>query len=60
MENFKMLWANDEDLKVILTAYAQASGENAADLIAKAIGFSRAHKVRANRKERLKTLLHLH
>lgn len=60
MENFKMLWADDEDLNIIISAYATASGEDASALAEKAISFSNAHKQRANRKERIKTLLHLH
>ncbi|WVN42052.1 lipopolysaccharide kinase InaA family protein [beta proteobacterium MWH-UniP1] len=60
MENFKMLWADDDDLNIIISAYATASGEAATTLIEKAISSSNAHKQRANRKERIKTLLHLH
>ena len=60
MENFKMLWADDQDLAIIVSAYAKASGEEVSTLVSKAIAFSSAHKARASRKERIKTLLRLH
>jgi serine/threonine protein kinase len=60
MGNFAMLWASNEDLEIIVKAYAQASGDDPQDALALALKFSSLHKHRANRKERIKTLLGLH
>jgi tRNA A-37 threonylcarbamoyl transferase component Bud32 len=60
MGNFAMLWASDEDLEIIVRAYTQASGDHPQDALALALEYSSLHKHRANRKERIKTLLGLH
>jgi tRNA A-37 threonylcarbamoyl transferase component Bud32 len=60
MQNFAMLWASDEDLGTIVRAYAQASGDDPQEALALALEYSNKHKHRANRKERIKTLLGLH
>jgi len=60
MQNFAMLWATEDDLKVIISAYTQASGDTPGHAAALALEYSAQHKARAMRKERLKTLLKLH
>jgi hypothetical protein len=60
MGNFAMLWASDEDLEIIVRAYAQASGDDPQAALALALEYSSLHKHRANRKERIKTLLGLY
>ena len=60
MSNFAMLWASDKDLEIIVRSYAQASGDDPQEALALALKFSSLHKHRANRKERIKTLLGLH
>jgi tRNA A-37 threonylcarbamoyl transferase component Bud32 len=60
MQNFAMLWADQSDLKTIMSGYTQASGDAPAHAAALALEYSAQHKARAMRKERLKTLLRLH
>jgi tRNA A-37 threonylcarbamoyl transferase component Bud32 len=60
MHNFAMLWATDADLEAIISAYVQASGDDLRQALRAALDYSRKHKERAMRKERLKTLLRLH
>ncbi len=60
MKNFAMLWASDEDMETIIMAYSQASGDNPQEALNLALEYSHQHKHRANRKERIKSLLGLH
>lgn len=58
MRNFAMLWASDTDLETIVGAYAQASGDDAAQAISLAIDYSQRHKAASARKERLKAMVY--
>ena len=60
MRNFAMLWAREADLKIIVQAYAQESGDAAEAAVSLALGYSAQHKKKAMRKERIKSLLGLH
>ena len=57
MRNFAMLWATDQDLEIIVSAYAQATGFNSKTVCQMALAASQAHKARSARKERLKRWL---
>ena len=60
LDNFAMLWASDEDLKTIMSTYAHASGDSPQQALVLALRGSQRHKHRANRKERIKSLLGFH
>ncbi|HIP47329.1 MAG TPA: hypothetical protein EYG95_07200 [Campylobacterales bacterium] len=55
LQNFSKLWADDEDLTFMITAYANLLDEEEAPLIEKALAFSRAHKEKKNMKKKLKS-----
>jgi len=57
MRNFAMLWATDQDLGIIVSAYAQATGLHSETVCQMALVASQAHKARSARKERLKRWL---
>lgn len=54
LENFKKLWAKDEDLEIIIKEYAKVSNENEDECIKKALNYSRAHKAKMNFKKRIR------
>lgn len=54
LQNFAKLWAKDQDLKIIIKAYAQLIQENEDDCIKKALYYSQEHKDKKNFKKRLK------
>ncbi|KIM05996.1 MAG: hypothetical protein KN64_00335 [Sulfurovum sp. AS07-7] len=54
LKNFAKLWAKDEDLIIILKAYAKSAGMNEKRAIDNGIKYSQAHKNRINFKKRLK------
>ena len=54
LNNFAKLWAKDEDLKIIITAYAHLIQKNENDCIKKALYYSQKHKDKKNFKKRLK------
>ena len=60
MRNFRLLWAEDQDLKTIIQGYAEASKESAEILFRLAEKISHQHKRSANReelwKQKLRTL----
>lgn len=60
MRNFATLWASDADIEIIVRAYANESGDDPQKALALALEYSNRHKRRANRKDRIKTLMGLH
>jgi GT2 family glycosyltransferase len=57
--NFKMLWASDQDLKVIMDSYAKSAGMVPSYAYARALYYSHKHKLHAERKEKIKRWLKL-
>lgn len=57
MHNLRYLWADDTDLRTIVTGYAEALGQPANPLIQIALRASHAHKARATREEQLKKMI---
>jgi len=54
VRNFSKLWAKDEDLKIIIKAYAKCINMDASNAIKIALKASQKHKYRKNMKKRLK------
>lgn len=54
MENFKMLWANEDDLKVIIKEYSKLINIEFDLLFSIALKYSASHKAKKNFKKRLK------
>jgi serine/threonine protein kinase len=54
MENFKMLWANDDDLTIIVKEYSKLVKESWNELLVLALNHSTTHKAKKNLKKRLK------
>jgi len=54
MQNLRLLWADDDDLRVVVTGYASAIGAPTDVLFQLAHSASWAHKNKATREERLK------
>ncbi len=54
LKNFAKLWAKEEDLKIIIKAYAHISKHDEYYCTQKALYFSQRHKNRKNMKKRLK------
>ncbi len=54
LKNFSKLWAKDEDLEIIVKAYAELMHNDEKLCVAKALAYSRAHKYKKNIKKRLK------
>ncbi len=48
------LWANDDDIKTMVTEYAKVSSEDVAQCVKKAQMYNTKHKNRINMKKRLK------
>lgn len=60
MNNFSMLWASEEDLRVIIHSYCNESNDEPTESMKRALFFSRRQVARAERKERLKIALGIH
>ena len=58
-KNFSMLWASDADLKIVVDAYAKAAGMDPSYAYSQSLYYSRRHKRRAERKEKIKRWLRL-
>ena len=56
-KNFSMLWAKDNDLYIIVNAYAMAAGLDPVYLYKKISGYSDKHKRYALRKQKIKRWL---
>ncbi|MDQ1244629.1 MAG: hypothetical protein QG565_969 [Campylobacterota bacterium] len=54
LKNFSQLWANDNDLKIIIDAYLEFMTEDRESCLQKAIHYSKKHKNIKNFKKRLK------
>jgi len=54
LENFAQLWANDEDLSIIIQAYAKLAKIDPQEALSIALKASQNHKDRKNLKKRLK------
>lgn len=54
LKNFSQLWANDNDLKIIIDAYLKFMTEDRESCLQKAIYYSKKHKNIKNFKKRLK------
>ena len=54
LKNFSKLWAKDEDLMMIIKAYALLVEEDEIYCVAMALKYSQRHKKRKNFKKRLK------
>ncbi len=54
LKNFSKLWAKDEDLGIIVKAYAELMHSDGKLCVAKALAYSQAHKYKKNIKKRLK------
>jgi len=57
MHNLRLLWANDDDLRTVVTGYAEVFGQPANSLLQHALRASQAHKTKAAGEERLKNSL---
>jgi tRNA A-37 threonylcarbamoyl transferase component Bud32 len=58
-KNFSMLWASDADLKIVVDAYAKIAGIDPGRAYSRSLYYSRRHKRRAERKEKIKRWLKL-
>ena len=54
LKNFSKLWAKDEDLEIIVKAYAELIHSDEKLCVDKALAYSQAHKYKKNIKKRLK------
>jgi len=54
VENFSKLWAKENDLALIIKAYARLAGVEESEVLPWALEASRKHKARVNMKKRLK------
>ena len=54
LKNFSKLWAKDEDLEIIVKAYAELMHSDEKLCVDKALAYSQAHKYKKNIKKRLK------
>ena len=54
LKNFSKLWAKDEDLEIIVKAYAELIHGDEKLCVAKALAYSQDHKYKKNIKKRLK------
>jgi len=57
MHNLRLLWADDDDLRTVVTGYAEVLGQPTNALLQDALRASQMHKVKATREERLKNSL---
>ena len=57
MHNLRFLWADDDDLRTVVTGYAEVFGQPTNALLQVALRASQAHKTKAAREERLKNTL---
>jgi len=57
MHNLRLLWADDDDLRTVVTGYAEVFGQPTNALLQDALRTSQAHKTKATREERLKNAL---
>jgi hypothetical protein len=57
MQNLRFLWADDDDLRVVVMGYAEVFGQPTNALLRGALRASQAHKIKAAREERLKNSL---
>ena len=57
MHNLRLLWADDDDLRTVVTGYAEVFGHPTNALLQDAMRASQAHKTKATREERLKNSL---
>jgi len=57
MHNLRLLWADDDDLRTVVTGYAEVYGYPTNALLKDALHASQAHKAKATREERLKNSL---
>jgi len=57
MHNLRLLWADDDDLRIVVMGYAEVYGQPTNTLLQAALRASQMHKVKATREERLKNSL---
>lgn len=57
MHNLRLLWADDDDLRTVVSGYAEVFGRSTNALLQAALRASQAHKTTATREERLKNSL---
>jgi len=57
MHNLRLLWADDDDLRIVVMGYAEVYGQPTNALLQAALRASQMHKVKATREERLKNPL---
>jgi len=57
MHNLRLLWADDDDLRTVVSGYAEVFKQPMHTLLQAALRASQGHKAKATREERLKNSL---
>jgi hypothetical protein len=57
MHNLRLLWADDDDLRTVVSGYAEVFGQPTNALLQDALRASQRYKAKAIREERLKNAL---